>query len=360
MTGAVLPVNIGEQAYPIYIAEDALKTYLAEFQFFLEGRQVALICDEFIAANYLSEYLAFFPEVPILIIRLPSREETKSLLQFEAIIHQLIEHHFRRKDLLITIGGGIISDLTGFVAACYHRGIDYIQIPTTLLAQVDASIGGKTAINHPLGKNLIGAFHQPKAVFMSTHRLSSLPDRQFLSGLAEVIKYGLIADESLLSWLSASKLKILAKDAAYLQTLIYRCCEIKCRFVSDDERDEGIRQHLNFGHTFAHAIEIASQYTFLHGEAVSIGMAMATYLSWDFGFITEEAYLRVIDLLKAFYLPVVWPASISVNEAYALMLRDKKNTEKMPSLILLKQLGQAQRVPHVSLSCIERASRAVL
>lgn len=355
----ILPVTASYHTYSIFVAENFLDDFLFEFHTLLRNRKVAVICDEYVQGLYLETLLSYFPVPPTVVISLPAKETTKSFKNVEKIITQLIEHGFRRDSLLIAFGGGVIGDLTGFCAACYYRGIDYVQIPTTLLAQVDAAVGGKTAINHPLGKNLIGAFHQPCAVFMSTKMLSSLPSRHFLAGLAEVIKYGIIRDVSFFTWLEANAEHILAKDQSCLMEIILTSCKIKAQIVAEDEYEtKNFRQQLNFGHTFAHAIETCLDYEYLHGEAVAIGIVVASYLSCQLGFITVETYQMIRYLLQSFGLPIKWPSAVSADMAYQVMQRDKKNVSTGVTFVLLKQLGMTEIVSNVSMAMVKAAITA--
>jgi 3-dehydroquinate synthase len=241
---------------------------------------------------------------------------------------------------VVALGGGVVGDMAGFAAACYQRGIDYVQVPTTLLAQVDSSVGGKTGVNHPGGKNLIGAFHQPKAVISDTSTLATLPPREFRAGLAEVIKYGLVADASFLEWIESRLDGLLALESAVLATAIHRCCEIKAGIVAADEREHGRRALLNLGHTFGHAIETAAGYgEWLHGEAVGVGMLLAAQLSERLGWLGRDEVARLGELLSRAGLPVRAP-SIGADRALQLMSMDKKVLDGRIRLVLLRGLGE--------------------
>lgn len=327
--------------YPIYVNNITAIASTEQLEPFTQGRQVVIVTDEIVAQHYLPALAQSILAENVASIVLPQGEHTKNLQQFELIISQLIDIGLTRDGLLIALGGGVVGDLTGFAAACYHRGIAYIQIPTTLLAQVDAAIGGKTAINHPKGKNLIGAIYPPKAVFCNVALLATLPMREYCAGLAEVIKYGLILDQDFFVWLEQQCLAILARDYSILLHLVQHCCNLKQNVVAQDAQDLAVRQILNFGHTFAHAIELISEFAYLHGEAVAIGMVAAAKLSERLGHITQAQLERIIDLLKQCQLPVQWPQSISSTQAIAVMRMDKKNRSEGQKLILLEALGKA-------------------
>jgi 3-dehydroquinate synthase len=273
---------------------------------------------------------------------LPAGEAHKSIDGWRTVIDRLVAIEALRDATLVALGGGVVGDLTGFAAACYMRGIRYIQVPTTLLAQVDASVGGKTAINHSAGKNLVGAFHQPAAVVIDSDTLASLGDREFNAGMAEVVKYGAIRDPEFFSWLEAQIDAIAARDADTVRALIARSIRNKAEVVVEDERESGIRAILNFGHSFAHALEALTGYTrFLHGEAVSIGMVAAAKLSELRGICPAGRTARLQSLLKRFGLPVAWPADVSPARAWEAMAMDKKAVSAGLRLILLEDIGKA-------------------
>jgi 3-dehydroquinate synthase len=259
------------------------------------------------------------------------------------IFDALIDGRFDRGVTLAALGGGVIGDLTGFAAACYQRGVDFIQIPTTLLAQVDSSVGGKTGVNHPRGKNMIGAFHQPRCVVADTATLETLPDRELRAGLAEVIKYGLMADATFFGWLETHMAALLARESEALAVAIERCCQLKAQIVAADERESGIRALLNLGHTFGHAIEAAQNYAgLLHGEAVATGMAMAARCSADLGWLSEADRDRALALLTAAGLPTGRPADLDAVQLRDLMASDKKVSEGRVRLVLLDGIGAAR------------------
>jgi 3-dehydroquinate synthase len=273
---------------------------------------------------------------------LPDGEQFKTLTTVNSIYDKLLAGGFDRGSTLVALGGGVIGDITGFAAATYQRGVDFIQIPTTLLAQVDSSVGGKTGVNHALGKNMIGAFHQPLCVIADTQVLSSLPQRELRAGLAEVIKYGLLGDRDFFAWLEAQCTGLLAREPGLLSEAIRRSCEHKAAIVAQDEKEAGVRALLNLGHTFGHAIETATGYSsWLHGEAVATGMVMAADLSWRLGWISGADAARVRRLLENFGLPTVPPADIGKKRFREIMSADKKARAGRIRFVLLKAIGTA-------------------
>ena len=272
---------------------------------------------------------------------LPDGEQHKTLQTAGRVFDALVENKLNRDATVLALGGGVVGDIAGFCAACYQRGIGYVQIPTTLLAQVDSSVGGKTGVNHSGGKNLIGAFHQPLAVIADTDTLATLPDRELSAGVAEVIKYGCVSDPLLFDWLERNVGKLLARDAAALSHAIAQSCQIKANVVAQDEREQGLRAILNFGHTFGHAIEAATAYeTYLHGEAVALGMLIAVDLSCRLGMIDAAVKARLHELVARAGLPTDAP-KIGAARALALMQMDKKVLSGKLRLVLLEKLGSA-------------------
>ncbi len=281
----------------------------------------------------------------VLTVELPDGEQFKDWPALNQIFTTLLEHGCDRKTVLYALGGGVVGDMTGFAAACYMRGVPFVQVPTTLLAQVDSSVGGKTAINHPAGKNMIGAFYQPQRVICDIDTLDTLPQSELLAGLAEVIKYGPIADSDLLSWLEANLAPLLARDRDALRHAIRRSCEIKAWVVGQDEKEAGLRAILNFGHTFGHAIEAGLGYgQWLHGEAVGCGMVMAADLSSRLGLIDEATALRIKALIERTGLPVVGPA-LGADRYLELMSVDKKAEDGEIRFVVINQLGKASMRP---------------
>ncbi|AJE20165.1 3-dehydroquinate synthase [Azotobacter chroococcum] len=336
-----LQVDLGERSYPIYIGADLLGRAECIVPH-LAGRQVAIVTNETVAPLYLDKLARALSGCDLTPIVLPDGEAFKSWETLQKIFDGLLEARHDRRTTLIALGGGVIGDMAGFAAACYQRGVDFIQIPTTLLSQVDSSVGGKTGINHPLGKNMIGAFYQPKAVVIDTATLATLPARELSAGLAEVIKYGLICDEPFLGWLEAHMEALRALDAAALTEAIARSCAAKAQVVGADERETGVRATLNLGHTFGHAIETHMGYgSWLHGEAVAAGTVMALEMSRRLGWIDEAGRNRGIRLLQRAGLPVEPPAEMTADDFLRHMAVDKKVLGGQLRLVLLKRLGEA-------------------
>lgn len=334
-------VDLGNRSYPIFIGQQLLgeKKHLAPY---IKGQQVMVVTNETVAPLYLEKALASLTDFKTSSVILPDGEHYKTLEILNKIFDQLLEQRFDRQCTLIALGGGVIGDMTGFAAACYQRGVDFIQIPTTLLAQVDSSVGGKTGVNHPLGKNMIGAFHQPQVVVCDTNTLNTLADRELSAGLAEIIKYGLIRDLSFFEWLEQNMQKLLNRDPEALAFAIERSCQNKAEVVAEDEHEGGVRALLNLGHTFGHAIETGGGYgTWLHGEAVSIGTILAADLSHKLGWISEEAVQRIKDIFINARLPIDVPKNISTDTLLNLMKVDKKVRSGRVRLVLLKSIGEA-------------------
>ncbi|RLT94821.1 3-dehydroquinate synthase [Ketobacter sp.] len=336
-----LGVELGERSYPIYIGSGLLDQ-LGELLPSLSGKQVLVVTNTTIAPLYLDKVMAGLQGLQASSLILPDGEQYKTLDTLDRIFTALLERRHSRTTTLVALGGGVIGDITGFAAAAYQRGVDFIQIPTTLLSQVDSSVGGKTGVNHPLGKNMIGAFHQPRVVIADTDTLNTLPERELSAGLAEVIKYGLIRDEAFLGWIEDHIKELVARDPAALTYAIRRSCEIKAEVVAADEREGGLRAILNLGHTFGHAIEAAQGYgQWLHGEAVGAGMVMALDLSARLGFVAPQAVARGREIIAAAGLPVSGPADMTVATYLEKMAVDKKNVDARIRLVLLKSVGEA-------------------
>lgn len=337
----VIEVDLAERSYPIYIGKSMLSDR-ALFAQHITSKQVLIITNETVAPLYLSLVEDKLSHVDYETLILPDGEIYKSLDNFNKIISRLMEKKYSRTCMLIALGGGVIGDLTGFAAACYQRGVKFIQIPTTLLAQVDSSVGGKTAVNHVLGKNMIGAFHQPVAVFADTEVLSTLPDRELSAGLAEVIKYGIVRDKEFYDWLEENIESVLKRDDDVLEYIINRSCTNKAEIVAEDERESGMRAILNFGHTFGHAIETALSYKeWLHGEAVGCGMLMAADLSMRLGLIEQEKVDRIHSLLERTNLPTQIHKDVTLERMFENMKVDKKSRDGVLYLILLNYIGNA-------------------
>ncbi|NJA05733.1 3-dehydroquinate synthase [Methylococcaceae bacterium WWC4] len=330
-----------QRSYPIYIGAGLLgqPELLTRH---IRSKQVAIVSNETVAPLYLPKLLAALGDYQTETVILPDGEQYKTLQYLEKIFDGLLANKFSRNATLIALGGGVIGDMGGFAAACYQRGIAFIQIPTTLLAQVDSSVGGKTGVNHPLGKNMIGAFYQPQCVIADADVLDTLDDRQLSAGLAEVIKYGLIRDPEFLDWLEANMARLLARDKDALAYAIERSCANKAAVVGEDEFENGVRATLNLGHTFGHAIETGCGYgQYLHGEAVAIGTGFAADLSRRLGYLSDADVARVLAILRAAGLPTQPPAEISSEQYLDLMAVDKKNVDGKIRVILLAALGKA-------------------
>jgi 3-dehydroquinate synthase len=336
----IINVDVGHAQYPIAIGPGLLSD--AELlDTHVGGRGLLIVTNTTVAPLYLARLRAALSARRAVECILPDGEQYKTLQTAGRVFDALVDNKFNRDAAVLALGGGVVGDIGGFAAACYQRGVALVQIPTTLLSQVDSSVGGKTGVNHPGGKNLIGAFHQPLAVIADTDTLATLPDRELRAGLAEVIKYGCIWDPQLFDWLDRRMPELLARDPAALTYAVARSCEIKATVVSQDERELGLRAILNFGHTFGHAIEAATGYsTYLHGEAVALGMLIATDLSQRLGLVEAEVLVRVRALLAKAGLPTETP-SLGAARILALMQMDKKVLQGAVRLILLEQLGRA-------------------
>jgi 3-dehydroquinate synthase len=322
--------------HPIHIDNYSLNNSEL-FDNYIQHHRIIIVSDPCVSQLYLSQLKATLRHRPCHAVLIPEGEQHKTLATWQQILDNLFSHGYGRDTLLIALGGGMVSDIAGFAAATYQRGIPWISIPTTLLAQVDASIGGKTAVNHPGGKNMIGAFHQPSAVIIDPRVLESLPEREFRSGLAEVIKYGLIYDADFFTWLEINMVSCAARDPAALSQAI------KASIVMSDEKDiADKRAILNFGHTFGHAMENVSGYcTLLHGEAVAIGMVMAATLSVQIYGLPESVLSRIKRILEHAQLPLTRPTTLSPEQIVEAMRMDKKNHNNTLRLVLLKSLGEA-------------------
>jgi 3-dehydroquinate synthase len=335
-------VELGERSYPIHIGRGLLgqPELLVPH---LPQKRVAIVTNSLVGDLYLARLSAGLAALNIGVVPVvaPDGERHKSWETLNRIFDQLLAHRCERKTTLIALGGGVIGDLTGFAAAVYLRGVPYIQVPTTLLAQVDSSVGGKTGINHPLGKNMIGAFYQPRLVLADTDTLATLPDRELSAGLAEVIKYGLIRDAVFFAWLESNVEKLLARKPEALAYAIARSCELKAEIVGADERESGVRALLNLGHTFGHAIEAGVGFgTWLHGEAVAAGCVLASRLSQRMGLLGESDVQRVVTLFHRAKLPIAAP-DLGAPRYLELMGLDKKIEHGRLRLVLQDGIGSA-------------------
>ena len=353
-TGA-LRVELGSRAYPIHIGAGLLDDP-GPFVPHVAGRLAAIVTNETVAPLYAARLESALAAAGARSLRIMLRdgEAYKTWESLDALHGELLRARADRRTILVALGGGVVGDIAGFGAATYQRGIDYLQVPTTLLAQVDSSVGGKTAINHRLGKNMVGAFHQPRAVISDVATLDTLPERELRAGLAEVIKHGVALDAEFTQWLERNIEKLLARERASVIHAVRRCCELKARVVAADERESGERALLNFGHTFGHAIESATGYgTWLHGEAVAAGMVLAARFSVRTGRLPADDAERLVALLRRLGLPVDAPR-IARETWLEFMGRDKKNEAGRVTLILLERLGAAAIVKDAAPEALER------
>lgn len=353
-----LRVELGTRSYPIFVGRQLLG--LSDVvQPHVRGNRVLVVTNQTVGPLFLEATLNAFAAFQPYSIVLPDGEQYKTLQVLNKIFDALLERRFGRDSTLVALGGGVVGDLTGFAAACYQRGVPFIQIPTTLLAQVDSSVGGKTGVNHSLGKNMIGAFHQPTCVVIDTDTLNTLGEREFRAGLAEVIKYGLIRDASFFAWLERHMELLMGRDADALAYAICRSCENKAVVVSADEREAGMRAVLNLGHTFGHAIEAGLGYgQWLHGEAVAAGMCLAADLSARLGWLEPAIVAQIEALITRAGLPVHAPASLSASRMLELMTVDKKNRAGRMRLVLLRAIGQAEVSEEFDMEALETTLRA--
>jgi 3-dehydroquinate synthase len=337
----IIEVALGERSYPIEVGSGLLKRCDALLAL-SAGRVVVLVSNTTVAPLYAPPVLAQLHSVAAKVIQvnLPDGERFKTLETLETILSAMLSEQADRKTLVVALGGGVVGDMAGFAAAIYQRGVEFVQIPTTLLAMVDSSVGGKTAVNHPLGKNMIGAFYQPKLVLADVDALTSLPERELSAGLAEVIKHGAVLDSAYLEQVECSIDRLLARDPVALTQAVAGSCRIKASVVAQDEREQGIRAYLNFGHTFGHAIEAGLGYgTWLHGEAVGAGMVIAAKLSLSLGMLAQADLARLTRLIARAGLPTR-PPRLPSERMMQLMSGDKKASQGVPKFILLEALGQ--------------------
>lgn len=350
-----LHVELGERRYPIFIGSDLNPESLLEP--YIHGKQVMIVSNTTVAPLYLQHYVRAIEGLgkTVATCILPDGEKFKNSEHLNLIFDALLESGFNRDCTVLALGGGVIGDMAGFASACFQRGVYFIQVPTTLLSQVDSSVGGKTGINHPLGKNMIGAFQQPQVVLADMAQLKTLPPRELSAGLAEVIKYALLGDVEFLTWLEQHMDALVAGDATLLAEAVYRSCAHKARIVANDEKEQGERALLNLGHTFGHAIESYLGYgVWLHGEAVATGMVMAADLSQRMGWISAADLERTKKIILRAQLPIVCP-KIPLEEFLAYMAHDKKVLNGQLRLVLMKSLGQAIITKEFDLELMKQA-----
>jgi 3-dehydroquinate synthase len=344
-----LHVELGERSYPVYIGRDLLSDDSLLSQH-VAGSQVVIVSNETVAPLYTERVKSALGDLQLITeVVLPDGEQYKTLDTLAGIFDRVMADKHNRTTTFVAVGGGVVGDITGFAAACYQRGVNFVQVPTTLLAQVDSSVGGKTAVNHPRGKNMIGAFYQPRAVLIDINTLQTLPARELSAGLAEVVKYGLITDQPFYRWLQEQMPRLLAREEAALAEAIERSCAIKAQVVAEDEREGGLRAILNLGHTFGHAIETAQGYgKWLHGEAVATGMLLALELSARRGWIADSEVKDFRELLLGMHLPIHPPQNMEADDFLALMSLDKKVIDGRLRLVLLQDIGRACIVDDVT------------
>jgi len=343
-----LDVDLGNRAYPIFVGADLLND-TTRFAPYIDGQQAFVVTNESVAPLYLDALRNTLSEFALDVYVISDGEQHKTLATYARVIDELIRCRHNRTTTLVALGGGVVGDVTGFVAATYQRGVAFLQVPTTLLAQVDSSVGGKTGVNHPGGKNMIGAFHQPRCVVADTTVLGSLPRREYLAGLAEVIKYGVIRDADFFAWLEANMAVLLDQQQAALVHAIGRSCAIKAEVVQADEREAGERAVLNFCHTFGHALEALTRYqTYLHGEAGAIGMVMAADLSARAGWMSSADARRIRDLIESAGLPVRAASDIDAGQMLNAMGMDKKVVDGQLRLVLCRGVGSAEVTDEVA------------
>ena len=353
-TSRQVMVELGARRYPIHIGRGLIddSALLADVT---AARQLMVVSNATVSPLYLDRLCQALGGREVAAVALPDGEQEKQLTSMLPVFDEMLCRGFDRSAQVIALGGGVIGDLAGFVAATYQRGVSYIQVPTTLLAMVDSSVGGKTGVNHPRGKNMIGAFHQPQAVIADLNVLDTLPERELRAGMAEVIKYALLGDANFLEWLETNLDAAMQRDADVLASIVERCCQNKAAIVVADEREAGERALLNLGHTFGHAIEAARGYgDWLHGEAIAAGMCMAASMSERLGWISAQERDRAIALIARAGLPIQPPRDITPQRFHEFMARDKKNRNGQLRLVLLKALGQAVVSDDYNLVALEK------
>ncbi len=352
-----LDVGLGKRSYPIFIGEGCLKracTYLAEKPV---GKKYCVISDANVAELYGNQFLSSLQEAGLRceLITFPEGEHNKHLQTVANLASNMAQKGFDRKDAIIALGGGVTGDIAGFLASSYMRGIDFVQIPTTLLSQVDSSVGGKTGVDIPEGKNLVGAFYQPKAVFIDPFVLQTLPKQEILGGLAEVIKYGVIRDGEFLSFLKEKRDSILALESKVLANLIFTCCKIKAEVVEEDETESNVRRILNYGHTIGHAVEASSDFTLIHGLAVAIGMAAVNKIAVELGYLSKEEEAYILAILKEYNLPTIIPPELDRTRIQHYLLTDKKTVDGNVTFIFPDGIGKTVIRGNVGAELIDNA-----
>lgn len=363
ITSEQLQVALGERSYPIQVATDHYEAFGEMFARCCGGRQVAIVTDNHVEPLYATSVTDRLCDSGFIChtAAVPAGESSKRMEIVEHLYDQLFNFNLERSDAVVALGGGVVGDLAGFVAATFKRGLNYVQAPTSLLAMVDSSIGGKTGINHPRGKNMIGAFHQPRLVYANTTTLATLPRRELSCGLAETVKHAVIRDSAFFNWLGEHAKEILALDPAYMNELVLRNCAIKAAVVSTDERESGLRGILNFGHTIGHAIEILkSKEGMLHGEAISLGMVAALQITVQRSMMTSDQATAIVKLLDAFELPVRADQSLPVADIYEAMKHDKKVQSGKIRFVLPTTIGDCTFVDDLTETEIRTAIESLM
>ncbi|MDA8419527.1 MAG: 3-dehydroquinate synthase [Desulfobacteraceae bacterium] len=345
-----LQVGLGDRSYPILIDHGLMADIGPQLKERGIAKRFVVVADDSVAALHSQPLIASLTQVGLNpeLLTFPAGEASKNLATIAGLASRLARLGVDRKDGLIALGGGVTGDLTGFLAASYMRGIPFVQVPTTLLAQVDSSVGGKTGVDLPEGKNLVGAFYQPRAVYIDPLALRSLPAAELLNGIAEVIKYGVIRDPGFFAWLEGKRPAILALERETIERMIEICCAIKAEVVADDERESGLRRILNFGHTIGHAVEADSRYRLAHGSAVAIGMVAASQLAVAKGMLAPAEASRITTLIRAFGLPTAIPATAEPADLKAYLRTDKKTVDGRPFFVLPTAIGQVEITDQVS------------
>jgi 3-dehydroquinate synthase len=357
-----IDVSLGDRSYPIYFGNALTASFAPTCQQHGIPRRVVIVTDSNVARHYLAPLESNLQHFDFTVssIVLPPGENQKNLQRSNALFTSLLKQGVGRKSTIIALGGGVVGDLAGFVAATYQRGVTLVQVPTTLLSQVDSSVGGKVAVNHPLGKNMIGAFYQPKFVWIDTETLRTLPVRETICGLGEIVKYGIVFDADFFAYLEAHLDSAVGLDSDTILHIQARCCELKAHVVAEDEREQGLRLVLNFGHTVGHALEAVGHYKALkHGEAVLLGMIAESYISKELGLLPPEIHDRILALIRR--LPVkIDKASFSPSRVVKAMALDKKSVDGKPRFVLPIRLGEVQIVDDVDGALVQTSLRYVL
>ena len=356
-----IQVALGDRTYSIEIGTGILAFIGERMQKLAKGKQVAVITDDIVAGYYGKIVVESLEQAgyKVELMTITHGENSKSWQNAEHILAQLLAHQYHRDCSIVALGGGVVGDLAGFIASIYQRGVNFFQIPTTLLAQVDSSVGGKVAVNHKLGKNMIGSFYQPKAVWIDLDTLKTLEPRQWANGMAEVIKYGIIMDPQLLDFLEIHQKAINQKNTDEIADMIGRCCRLKADIVAQDEKETGVRAILNFGHTIGHGIEKAgAYYIYLHGEAIAIGMVLATKLAMKYGMVDDPFLRRLRCLLTQYGLPTDLPKELSYNVILKAMALDKKVSNDQWVFVLPSGIGQVKLVSGIEPSTVEDILKA--